>query len=101
MGLLNIFSRPRASIQSLPSGSMTLDRDANIIASTVSSSFSEELLRDIGTRIVGLFKSSAAAQMPISELKMHFANLQITARELRGGAVIFLSPKQPFEVSPQ
>lgn len=101
MGLLKLFTRPRASVQLLPSGSMTLDRSGNILATTVSSSFSPELLGEIGSLITGLFKSAAAAQLPVNELRLQFASLHITARELRGGAVIFLSPIHPFEVSPQ
>ena len=31
MGLLKLFTRPRASVQLLPSGSMTLDRSGNIV----------------------------------------------------------------------
>jgi len=34
--------------------------------------------------------------MPLSELTLQFGSLQITARELRGGAIIFLTPKHSF-----
>jgi hypothetical protein len=36
------------------------------------------------------------AQMPLAEISIHFASLNITARELRGGAVIFLLPQTAF-----
>lgn len=101
MGILSIFSKPRASVQLLPIGSMTLDRNANILATTVSSSFPQELLTQIGAQILSLFKSAAAAQVPLAEVHLHFPSLHITARELRGGAVVFLSPKHSFTVSPQ
>ena len=37
-----------------------------------------------------------AAQLPISELIMNYATLRITARELRGGAIVFLAPKTAY-----
>lgn len=80
---------------------MTLDRNGTILASTVSSSFAPEMLQEIGAQVVALFKTAAAAQIPVTELRLQFASLHITARELRGGAVLFLSPKHPFEISPQ
>jgi hypothetical protein len=101
MGLLNIFSKARATVHVLPSGSMTLDRNASILASTISSSFPDETLQQIGTLVLGIFKSAAAAQAPLTELKLHFPSLLITARELRGGAVVFFSPKHLFNVPPQ
>lgn len=101
MGLLNLFSRARATVHMLPSGSMTLDRNAAIVATTISSSFPAEQLEQIGALVLRLFKSASAAQVPLSELRLHFPSLLITARELRGGAVVFFSPKHLFNVSPQ
>jgi hypothetical protein len=40
-----------------------------------------------------LFRQARDAQMPLAEFSIHFASLRITAREMRGGAVIFLSPR--------
>ena len=101
MGFLNLFSfRANPDVQVLPSGSLTIDRDAQILASTVSSTVPEEVLRDIGGRVLQLFRQARNAQAPITQLTLHFASLQITARELRGGAMIFLTPKHSFNVSP-
>jgi hypothetical protein len=38
--------------------------------------------------------------MPLAEVSIHFASLNITARELRGGAVIFLLPQTAFSPPP-
>jgi hypothetical protein len=46
--------------------------------------------------VLRLFRESRAAQFPISEFNLQFASLHITAREMRGGAIIFLSVKTPF-----
>jgi hypothetical protein len=93
MGFLNLFSRSGAAVQKLPSGSFTVDRDGNIVASTVASSYPVALLEDISREVLKLFRDARSAQIPLTELNLHFASLQVTARELRGGAIVFLSPK--------
>lgn len=93
MGFLNLFSRSGGAVQKLPSGSFTIDRDGNIITTTVSSSYPTELLEQISSEVLKLFRDARAAQIPLMEFNLHFASLQITARELRGGAIVFLSPK--------
>ena len=94
MGLLKLFSKGgSAAVQKLPSGSLTVDRHGKTVTTTVTSSYPEELLNIIAGEVLRLFREARAAQMPFSELNIHFASLQITARELRGGAIIFLTPK--------
>ena len=41
------------------------------------------------------FSEAAAAQLPLAELIINYPSLKIAARELRGGAIVFLSPKAP------
>jgi hypothetical protein len=93
MGLLTLFSKSNAVVRRLPSGSVTADRQGNILAMTVSSSYPTDLLSEIVREVLALFHEAKVAQMPVTELTLHFASLQITARELRGGAILFLSPK--------
>jgi hypothetical protein len=93
MGLLSFFSKSSPVLHRLPAGSMTVDAKGNVVTTTVSSSYPQELLRDIGAGVMQLFQEARAAQMPMSQLNIHFASLQINARELHGGAIIFLSPK--------
>ncbi len=101
MGILKLFAKASPEVQRLPHGSLTLDRDANVLATTIPSAFGAELLQAIGGHIVGLFREARKAQMPLNEINLHFASFQITAREMRGGAVIFLKPKDLFLASPQ
>ena len=96
MGLLNLFSKPRPSLQRLPSGSMTVDREGHIVTSTVSSSYPEEILHDVAEEVLHLFDEARKAHLPLTEFRIHFASLNITAREARGGAIIFLSPAVPL-----
>jgi hypothetical protein len=50
------------------------------------------MLNEIGMEVLRLFREARNAQLPLSEFKIHFASLHITAREARGGAIIFLQP---------
>jgi hypothetical protein len=96
MGLLNLFSKPSAAVQRLPRGSLTVDRHGEVIATTISSTCPAALVQAVGTHVLRLFQEARKAQMPLGELNLHFGSLQITAREMRGGAVIFLKPKDSF-----
>lgn len=93
MGFLKFFNKNRAAVHRLPSGSITVDRCGEVVTTTVSSSYPPALLKTITQEVMNLFREARAKQMPLAEFNLHFASLQITARELRGGAIIFLSPK--------
>ena len=101
MGLLSLFSKPSPALQLLPTGSMTIDRNCRVLATTISSSCPPELLHDIGSQVLRLFREARKAQMTLSELTLNFASLQITDRELRGGAIIFLTSKNSFNSPPE
>lgn len=96
MGLLNLFAKPRPALQRLPSGSMTVDATGQIIARTVTSTYPEEILVEIADEVLGLFQEARKTNLPLTEFRIHFASLHITAREARGGAIIFLSPAVPL-----
>jgi len=93
MGFLKRFFRARAGVQQLPTGTITVDRDAHIVTSTVSSTYPKALLQTIARDVLELLREARAAQMPLAEVSLHFGSLRITARELRGGAIIFLLPQ--------
>ena len=63
-----------------------------------SGSFSRSfaLSEEIGRRVLETFRDAQAAQLPLAELVVHYGSLKIVARELRGGAIVFLSPKSPI-----
>ena len=95
MGLLSFLSKPKLSSQlvHLPSGSFTIDRDGKIMTSTLPQSFPASSMKEIGQQVIASFSAARQAQMPLSELIVYFAALKILARELRGGAIIFLMPQ--------
>jgi hypothetical protein len=94
MGLLtNIFKGTPQEPKRLPSGSFTLDAKGHLVSSTVPQWFPEAELHHIGQTVVAIFDDAKQAQLLLSELIVHYGALKITARELRGGAIIFLAPK--------
>ena len=100
MGFLkNIFST-RASVQQLPTGTITVDRQGHVVTSTVSSAYPASLLQGIGRDVLALFSEARTAQIPLAEVSLHFGSLRITARELRGGAIIFLFPQTALLPTP-
>jgi len=50
--------------------------------------------------VLTLFHEARESQIPIAEVTIHFVSLRITARELRGGAVIFLFPQSALSPMP-
>jgi len=95
MGFLNLFSSKPipAALLRLPSGSFTLDRSGRVVVTTLPSGFPADLVTEIGDRILSTFRDAQAAQLPLDELVVYYPALKITARELRGGAIVYLAPQ--------
>ena len=93
MGLLTLFSKSSPTLLKLPSGSFTVDREGSVIVGTLPSSFPTEVIKDISEQVLAAFREASEAQLVLSELAIYYPSLKITAKELRGGAIIFLSPK--------
>lgn len=93
MGFLNLFSQSSPAVQRLPAGTMSVDRSGRILVTTVSSTCPPALLQEIAHHILRLFRKADAAHMSFSELTLHFASLKLVARELHGGAIVYLTPK--------
>jgi len=94
MGFLN--RKPKSPpLMRLPSGCFTVDCGGKVVASTLPQSFSAPLAQEIAAHVLATFKESHTAQLPLVELIVHFASLKITAREMRGGAIVFLTPRTP------
>jgi hypothetical protein len=93
MGFLSRFSKPSPDVMRLPTGSFTADREGRVVAGTLPSSFPVELASEIALQARAAFREANEAQLPLSELVIQYPTLKITARELRGGVLIFLAPK--------
>jgi hypothetical protein len=97
MGILNLKSREESAANTgltrLPSGSFTLDPTGRIVASTLPRSFPPHLVQEVAETIMITFETAREAHMPLTELVVDFPAFKVTARELRGGAIIFLAPR--------
>jgi len=93
---MGIMTRPRggkSGLLRLPTGAFTVDAQGNLVSSTVPQWVPEALVVQIGQQILAVFRGAAAVRLPFFELRVHYAAFRITAREMRGGAIVFLSPK--------
>ena len=93
MGFLSLFAKPAATkLVKLPSGSFTLNEHGRLMTSTLPQSFPAEYVREIGEQVLTSFGDARKAQIPLTELVINYATLKLVARELRGGAMIFIMP---------
>jgi hypothetical protein len=92
MGFLS-GKKPKPELKRLPTGTFTVDADCRVVSSTVPGHVSEAQVRDIGKHVLAIFADARAASIPFNELIIQYAAFKITAREMRGGAIVFLSPK--------
>jgi hypothetical protein len=77
----------------LPSGTFALDQSGRVVVSTLPQNFPQSEMQEIGARVLAFFRGAQRAQMPLQELNVYYPTLKVTARFLRGGALIFLSPQ--------
>ncbi len=94
MALLANFQRTQKPLrlERLPSGCFSLHRGGDVVASTLPSSFPKATLLEIGRVVLKIFEEASQAQLPLDDLHIHYSGLTILARELRGGALVFLKP---------
>ena len=97
MGFLRLFSRAAPTLLRLPSGSFTVDREGKVLVRTLPSSYPTALVEEIGEQMIAAFREATAAQLHLSEIIVNYSSFKITARELRGGVIVFLSAKVSTE----
>jgi hypothetical protein len=102
MGILNLFSRKKPILQvvPLPGGTFAVDPQGNILTSTLPQWFPADRARDIGKRVLATFKEASDCELPLTEMTIQYGAFKITARELRGGALIYLAVPQTSASSP-
>jgi hypothetical protein len=74
-----------------------MDREGKVLVRTLPSSYPTELVVEIGEQMIAAFRDATAAQLPLSEIVVNYSSLKITARELRGGVIVFLAAKVSTE----
>lgn len=101
MGLLTGKSQPLdKAVKAFPAGCFTVDRDGHLISSTLPQAFSREMTRQIGQTVLIAFQSAHKAQLIFNEIQITYPAMKITARELRGGAIVFLASSKPVRTEP-
>jgi hypothetical protein len=98
MGFLGFGSKSSAPAEKpvltrLPSGSFTIDPTGRMVASTLPRSFPDAVVHEISLAVLATFQAAREAELPLAELVAEYSSLKLTARELRGGAIIFLAPR--------
>ena len=88
------FIKPaKPALVQLPSGSFMIDPRGKITTSTLPGSFPSAHVQAIGNQVLEAFRSADKAKVPLLELTIHFAALKLVARNLRGGALVYLVPQ--------
>ncbi len=84
---------PKPELKRLATGTFTIDPAGRIVSSTVPSRVPGAQMREIGRQVLAIFEGARKANLQFSELVVQYAAFKITARQMRGGAIIFLSPR--------
>jgi hypothetical protein len=95
MGFLSFLGRHgQHRLAPIPKGSFTVDRQGRIMSSTLPRAFPKERLPEIGQTILNAFRTAKEANISLTEVLVRFGALKVQAREMRGGAIVFLVPQQ-------
>ncbi len=93
MGFLSRSKKPAGRAEEvLPSGSFTVDRNGRILSSTIRSGVPPEKLDLISRVVLDTLRRAQDAAIPSEEISIRFTGMSLRARDLRGGAIIFLTP---------
>lgn len=92
--ITRFFIKPvKPALVQLPAGTFTIDRKGQILTSTLPQSFPPEDALAIGAQVLAAFRSAQRAQLALGELVIQYSTLTLSAREQRGGAIVFLKPQ--------
>lgn len=96
MGVLRPFIRTEIPVEAgrMPSGCFAVHREGGIICSTLPVWFPARTVSEIGRVVVAAFRVAAETNVSLTELHVRYRGLTLLARDLRGGALIFLFPSE-------
>jgi len=97
MGFLTNWFYTAKPLLKLHSGSFSIDRGGRVLASTLPSSFPRELIQTIGECVSVTFEQARASHLPLEEIIVNYPALKIRARDMRGGAMVFLTTENLSE----
>lgn len=95
MGILKPFQRTAiaAVTDRLPTGCFAVHRGGEIVTSTLPSWFPQKSILEIARVVINAIKAAEETGLAVTELHINYAGLEITGRDLRGGALVFLRPR--------
>jgi hypothetical protein len=77
-----------------PRGSYTVSSQGKVVISTLPGDFPKERMLEISKVVLSTLASARAMGTPFIELAADYAGLEIRARDLAGGAIIFVTPQE-------
>ncbi|MGA3171165.1 MAG: hypothetical protein ABSE62_09130 [Chthoniobacteraceae bacterium] len=77
-----------------PRGSYTVCSSGKIVVSTLPGNFPRDRMEMIGKAVLSAISAARGLGTPFTELAAEYAGLEIRARDLAGGAIIFLTPQE-------
>jgi len=96
MGVLKPFVRTTIPVEAgrMPSGCFAVHREGEIICSTLPHWFPAKTAIEIGRVVIAAFRISGETNVTLNEFFIRYSGLTILARDLRGGALVFLIPNE-------
>jgi hypothetical protein len=84
------FIKPRkTALVELPRGSFTVDGRGKVLTCTLPRSFRPHV-QMVANIVLAAQRSARDAKIPLTELAVSFEGLKLVARDLRGGAIVFI-----------
>jgi hypothetical protein len=77
-----------------PRGSYTVSPTGSIVVSTLPGTFPKDRMLAIGRVVLSALNSARELGTPFTELAADYAGVEIRARDLAGGAIIFITPQE-------
>jgi hypothetical protein len=77
-----------------PRGSYTISSAGRIVVSTLPGSFPKERMLMIGRTVLSALNAARELGTPFTELAADYAGVEVRARDLSGGAIIFITPQE-------
>ena len=92
--MMNLFSKASPSTPvRLATGCFTVDRSGRLVASTLPQTFPTPQVQEIAQQVLAAFNSAREQNLPLVEMILDYAALTLTAREMRGGAIVYLTSR--------
>ncbi len=103
MGILKPFHRTQRPVENkrIPSGCFAVNRNGVVVTSTLPGWYPEKLMVEIGRVLIDSMRSAQETELAVSELHINYSGMEIIGRDLRGGVLIFLRPRNTTFLRPE